>query len=505
MEKEIKNIILLGENVNTELKEAKKELPKNLFETVCSFLNTTGGYIILGVNDKKEIIGIDKDKIDKIKKDYTSRCNNKEIINPTIISELKELNIDDKIILYTHIEESNEIHKHKNKIFIRNYEGDFDITNNISLLASIHNHKRKIFDEDTIYPHISIEEDLRHDLIEKARRLANTNVSKRHVWADMNDLELLKSAGLYKIDKTNKKEGITLAGIMLFGKDEVIRNINPYCRTDAIYRVDDLERYDDRDFIETNLLDMYERLLDFITKYTMDRFALNQKMRRISPRNIMAREMVINTLMHRSLTDGHTSRIIIYKDKIICENPNSFGTMTKLSLENYTPFAKNPTLAKFFREIGYAEELGSGVKRITENSLLYSGKKPVFEDKEMFRLTIPLSRYSDTKNESDIKNIIQKNMNDTLNDTLNENLDNVLYNTMNSIYSSILQLIIQNPKITIKQISKIINKSEITTKRYINELKIKGYIERIGSKKTGEWNVLSEKIKLKTLKDKENT
>ena len=119
----------------------------------------------------------------------------------------------------------------------------------------------------------------------------------------------------------------------------------------------------------------------------------------------------------------------------------------------------------------------------------------------MFRLTIPLSRYSDTKNESDIKNIIQKNMNDTL----NENLDNVLYNTMNSIYSSILQLIIQNPKITIKQISKIINKSEITTKRYINDLKIKGYIERIGSKKTGEWNVLSEKIKLKTLKDKENT
>ena len=69
MEREIKNIILLGENVNTELKEASKGLPKSIFETVCSFLNTTGGYIILGVNDNKEIVGIKEELIDKIKKD----------------------------------------------------------------------------------------------------------------------------------------------------------------------------------------------------------------------------------------------------------------------------------------------------------------------------------------------------------------------------------------------------------------------------------------------------
>ena len=65
MEREIKNIILLGENVNTELKEASKGLLKSIFETVCSFLNTTGGYIILGVNDNKEIVGIREELIDK--------------------------------------------------------------------------------------------------------------------------------------------------------------------------------------------------------------------------------------------------------------------------------------------------------------------------------------------------------------------------------------------------------------------------------------------------------
>lgn len=398
MEKTLKDIIALGENVNTELKEAKSNLPKNLFETVCSFLNTTGGYIILGVNDKKEIIGVDKEYVDKLKKEYATMCNNKNIIEPTIISALSEIIVEGKTLLYTYIDESDEIHKCKNKVYYRNYEGDFDITNNISLIANIHNHKRKIYDEDTIYPYISIEEDLKHELIDRARELANSNVNenKKHIWMEMTDLELLKSAGLYKKDKVTGKEGVTLAGVMLFGTDTAILSVNPYCRTDALLRVDDLDRYDDRDFVETNLLDTYDRLLAFIKKHTKDRFTLDDDVRRVSARNIMAKEVVINTLMHRNLTDGHTSRIIIYEDKMICENPNSFGTMGVITEKNVTPIAKNPTLAKFFREIGYADELGSGVKKITKYSYLYSGDYPIFEDKEMFKVTIPLKRIKNT-------------------------------------------------------------------------------------------------------------
>lgn len=258
---------------------------------------------------------------------------------------------------------------------------------------------------------------------------------------------------------------MTLAGVMLFGKDDVISNINPYCRTDALYRVDDLDRYDDRDFVETNLIDMYDRLIDFIAKYTMDRFALDENARRVSPRNVMTREIVLNMLMHRDITDGHTSRVIIYKDKLICENPNSFRTMGLLTIKNYTPFAKNPTLAKFFREIGYADELGSGFIKITKNSYLYSGKPPVFEDKEMFRVTIPLLR-DEKLDEKDLINLA----NDTLNDTL--------------------KLLQMNPSIKQKDMAIKLQVSEITIKRNIKELKEKGYIERVGARKNGYWKIL---------------
>lgn len=68
MEELIKNIINQGEKINTEFKEAKEKLPKSLFETVCAFLNRFGGNIILGVNDKKQIIGVDKNCITQMKK-----------------------------------------------------------------------------------------------------------------------------------------------------------------------------------------------------------------------------------------------------------------------------------------------------------------------------------------------------------------------------------------------------------------------------------------------------
>ena len=73
-------------------------------------------------------------------------------------------------------------------------------------------------------------------------------------------------------------------------------------------------------------------------------------------------------------------------------------------------------------------------------------------------------------------------VNDTLNDTLNGTLNDTLNDTLN--------LLKKEPNIKQKQMSKKLHVSEITIKRNIKELKEKGYIERIGSKKTGYWKVI---------------
>ena len=80
--------------------------------------------------------------------------------------------------------------------------------------------------------------------------------------------------------------------------------------TDAILRRIDTERYDDREIIKTNLVESYEQLIDFGRKHLPDRFYLEQDQRK-SLRNIITREMIANTLIHREYTSTYQAKFVI--------------------------------------------------------------------------------------------------------------------------------------------------------------------------------------------------
>ena len=50
-QEELKQITSQSERRTIEYKEAWSELPSNLFETVCAFLNRDGGVIVLGAHN----------------------------------------------------------------------------------------------------------------------------------------------------------------------------------------------------------------------------------------------------------------------------------------------------------------------------------------------------------------------------------------------------------------------------------------------------------------------
>ena len=69
----------------------------------------------------------------------------------------------------------------------------------------------------------------------------------------MDNEEVLRSAGLIITDTKSGEEGITLAAILLFGTDNMIMPVLAHHKTDALFRVFNTGRYDDRDIITTNL------------------------------------------------------------------------------------------------------------------------------------------------------------------------------------------------------------------------------------------------------------
>ena len=67
--------------------------------------------------------------------------------------------------------------------------------------------------------------------------------------------------------------------MLLFGKDDVIRSCCPGYITDALYRVENLGRYDDRLQVTTNLIEAYDLLMEFVAKHTSDKFCLINNIR----------------------------------------------------------------------------------------------------------------------------------------------------------------------------------------------------------------------------------
>lgn len=95
--KKIAKILKTGETYNIEFKEFKQEINKNVYETVCAFLNRAGGELLLGVDDSGKITGIDKDYIDKIRKNFITAINNPQKVNPLVYLSIEEIEIEDKL------------------------------------------------------------------------------------------------------------------------------------------------------------------------------------------------------------------------------------------------------------------------------------------------------------------------------------------------------------------------------------------------------------------------
>jgi ATP-dependent DNA helicase RecG len=162
-------------------------------------------------------------------------------------------------------------------------------------------------------------------------------------------------------------------------------------RIDAIKRVQNKERYDDRDDIRTNLIDSYQRLTAFIAKHLPDKFQIIDG-QRINVRDHLFREIIGNLLVHQEYTNAFPAKLIIEAKQVFTENWNKpHGTGT-IDPANFSPFPKNPLIAKFFREMGWVDELGSGVRNTYKYMAIYAdGNKPVFSEDDIFKISIPIN------------------------------------------------------------------------------------------------------------------
>ena len=425
--KELQSIFTIGETVAVEFKRCGNGIENDTYETVCSFLNRFGGELFMGVLDDGTVVGVPEKAAPDMVKNFIKVVSNPVLFSPTtyLIPEIIKYD-ENHTIIHVHIPPSAEVHSYKKVIYDRVDDADVKVTAT-GAIAQMYIRKQNIFTEKKIYPYAKME-DLRLDLLPKIRIMAQNHAGGQHPWTTMDDQELLKSAGLYGRDIVTGEEGFNLAAIMLLGKDDVILNVAPTYVTDALVRKVNVDRYDDREIIKTNLIESYSQLLDFGRKNLPDKFFLE-------------------------------------------------------------PNPKNPLIASFFRNIGYADQLGSGVRKLFKYSKYYSGKDPLFVEDDVFRIIVPLDdAYSfDYGIEAGSSKVIESNNADKMPinaDKMPINAGKTLVNSLSAQQNSIIQFAKETGSIKSRQVEELLGVKQRRARRILGELVNMGILERQGAYKS---------------------
>jgi ATP-dependent DNA helicase RecG len=194
----MQKLLSKDEKITIEYKECQKGIQEDVYETVCSFSNRYGGYIIMGVKDGGIPIGINRNLIKDMKKNFVNQLNNPEKMSPTLYLSIDDFEYEGMALLWVYVPPTSTVEKCANRIYDRNEDGDMDITDSPIQLQNLYKRKSDTYTERRIFPYVTTD-DLRMDLMDKVRNLAKSK-NANHAWLEMSDDEILKSAGLWEKD-----------------------------------------------------------------------------------------------------------------------------------------------------------------------------------------------------------------------------------------------------------------------------------------------------------------
>lgn len=383
---QIKLWITEGEYISMEFKRSRKSLSRSAFDSICAMLNRAGGHILLGVEDDGTIEGVEDAKGQQAT--LIKDMNNEQLIRPAIFMHNEIVSVDGKDVICITVPESRHIHTYKGNIWDRNGEGDF-IVKSDDAIAMMAIRKQDGSSENRVYPQLRFEDFDPATFAYMRKEIERRN--PHHAWLSMTDDEILRSRRMYQRDREGN-EGYTMAAALLFGGPMALGIAGRNCVSDLLYRTKpDMALYDDRLKLDCNILQAYSQIFQFCEKHLDEKPYIGSDGQRISLRNAIMREWIINFLIHREYANPSVARLIITPQSITSENANRPRYNMHITVDQLLPFPKNPIIASVFREMGWIEEVGAGATTFKNYCpLFYAGLMPEIEDGDDFRCTLKL-------------------------------------------------------------------------------------------------------------------
>ena len=129
---------------------------------------------------------------------------------------------------------------------------------------------------------------------------------------------------------------------------------------------------------------------------------------------------------------------------------------------------RNPIIAEIMKTLGYVNRFSRGIVRVKDEMFSNGAVAPAFDfsRQTVFEVAVPIAQDFAVSKE-------------TIQETIQE-----------TTRGKIVSLLKKNPKYTIQDLMKILNRAEPTIKEHLSSLKKEGILKREGSTKAGYWEVI---------------
>jgi ATP-dependent DNA helicase RecG len=467
-------------------------------KTICSLLNGNGGQLVLGINEKKEIIGIKA--TEKTAKGIDDLLINAIIPEPAVSVDIQEYK-KKKIIFINVRRGTNQPYIFKGAVFFRIGTSTRKATSE-QLAELIHGNKSRNERWETKAAIEAEVDDI--DLDEVKVCIKEIIASGREKDLPKEPLSFLSKFGLYR------NGDFTNAAVLLFGKDPV--RFFPQVRVRlSVFKSDktgDKIVYDK--IFDKNLFQSINQITEFfdLAYGVSSTFSSNEWLRKDKsgfPRPAI-REAILNGFIHRDYASFSSSLAInIYPNKL---QITSFGKLPEgISLkelsEDHLSIPVNPDIAHIFFLRKWIDKIGRGTNKMIAQCKESGFDVPVWSTTNSSvtvtfpRLTVPFN-YNEGISEGiseGLNRLIDDFANEGINEGTSKGINKGTTDGLKESMLEIIELLIKHRSLRASEIAEKLDKPYKTLERHLKMLKeIKAIVYK-GSKKAGGYEITKKLLK----------
>lgn len=410
-EQSLLNALALGEERDWEFKSAKGGLPGSLWETYSAMANTDGGVVALGVErigEHHHVGGLGD--VAQLKKSFWDTVNNRGKVSINLLTDedVQTRMVGSKAVLIIRVPRAS---RQQRPVFVgqnpltgtyrRNYEGDYHCTEQEvgRMLAD------RVDDstDSRILENFTLE-DLDQTTLNQYRQRFSTR-SPNHPWLAEDVKGFLVKLGVWRLDRQTGKDGVTVAGLLMFGQTRAILDPLGVPEFHVDYREklsdDPQVRWTDRitwdGTWEANVFQFYQRVLPKLTADLKTPFQLERDLFRKDETIVheAIREALVNALIHADYRGQGGIVIEKYRHAFELSNPGTLLVSREQLLRGGVSECRNKSLQTMFLMIGSGEKAGSGLDKIRQGWAAQQWMRPrIFETYRPDRVGLSLPMVS---------------------------------------------------------------------------------------------------------------